>query len=69
MLCDKLLKAVVNNPPTINDEGEVNEERGTHIKFTNPKGGCIPGSRWRELRLNKDPLEEIIEAGFCAPKI
>ena len=36
------------------------------VEFMNPKDGWITCSRWRELRLKKDPLEEIIEAGFFA---
>ena len=40
---------------------------GTKVAFPNPEDGWIPGPRWRELRLKKDPLEEITEAGFCVP--
>ena len=35
--------------------------------FTKPEDGWITGLRWRDLRLNKDLLEKITEAGFCAP--
>ena len=50
---------MANNLPIINDGGEVNEAGGTLVTFPNPEDGWIPGSRWRELCLKKDLLEEI----------
>ena len=67
VLCNQLLEAVVNNLPIFNAGGEGNKAGGTQVAFTNPEDGRIPGLRWKELRLNKDPSEEITEAGFCAP--
>ena len=39
---------------------------GIKVTFTNPEDGWIPGSKWRDMRFNKDPLEKISEEGFCA---
>ena len=66
---NRLLEAVTNNLPTINSGGEVKKLGDTQATFTNPEYGWIPGPRWRGVSLKKDPLEEIIEAGFCAPTI
>ena len=67
MLCYQLFEAVVNNLPILNARGEINEACGTQVKFTNYEDRSIPSSRWRKLRLKKDPLEEITEAIFHAP--
>ena len=67
VLCNRILEAVVNIPPMFNSRGEGNEAGGTQVTFPNPEDGWIPGSRWREMRLNKDPLEEIIEVVFRTP--
>ena len=39
---------------------------GIQVTFINPEDGWIPGSKWRNMRFNKDPMEEISEEGFCA---
>ena len=56
VLCNRFLEAVLNNLPIFNAGGEGNEACGTQVAFPNPDDGWIPGSRWRELRLKKDPL-------------
>ena len=58
---------MVKNLPIFNAGGEDNKTGGTQVTSTNPGDGWIPGLSWRELLLKKDPLEEITEAGFCAP--
>ena len=58
---------MLKNLPIFNAGGEVNEAGGIQFAFPNPEDGWIPGSRWRDLRLKKDLLEEITEARFCAP--
>ena len=55
------------NLTIFNDGGEGNEAGSTQVEFPNPEDVWIPGSRWRELRLNKDSMEEITEAVFFAP--
>ena len=52
------------NLTIFNDGGEGNEAGSTQVEFPNPEDVWIPGSRWRELRLNKDSMEEITEAVF-----
>ena len=58
---------MVKNVPIFNAGVEVNKSGGTQVTFSNPDGGRILCSRWREMYLEKDPLEEIIESGFYAP--
>ena len=37
VLCNKLLKALVNNPPILNDVGDGNKAGGTQVIFSTPK--------------------------------
>ena len=66
VLYSPLLIAVVKNLPIINYGVEGNEVGSIQVTFTNPEDGWIPGSKWREMHLKKDPLEEIPEEIFCA---
>ena len=67
MLYNRLLESVVKNLRTFNYGGEGNKAGGKKATFKTPEYGWIPGSIWRDTHLKKDTLEEITEAGFCAP--
>ena len=66
MLYNQILVAVVKILPMINYVGEGKKMGGIQVTFTNTEDGWIPGSKWIEMCLNKDPMEEIPEEVFCA---
>ena len=67
VLCNQLLEAVVKKLPIFNAGGEVNKSGGMKVIFPNPEDIWITGWRWRDMRLKKDPLDGITEAGFLVP--
>ena len=65
VLVERLVTAVQTHTPLVTlAPGE------STATIPNPEDGWIPGSRWRELTLDKDnPLEDVTPAGMRAPTV
>ena len=68
VLCNQLLKSVVNNQPILNAGVEVNKAVGMKVSFPNPEDGWILGLRLRELHLKKDQVSEVFDSPVFAGK-